>query len=195
MEQLINLAKKFILQPKVAWEIVKDDTTTAQQHLKNYLIPLTLIPVIATFIGHGFIGMGLIGPSLKWGLTEAVTIFIATIIGVYVSGFIIQKLGPTFEAQVSLDNAVKLVGFAYTPMLVAGILYIIPALGMLVGLAGLYSLYVLYTGFKPMTGVSEEKSTGYFIVSLITIIAVYIIIGIILGALFVTFGLGKAGLF
>jgi hypothetical protein len=195
MDQLINLAKKFILTPKDAWELVKDDTATAQQHIMNYLIPLTLIPTFATFIGHGFIGMGLLGPSLKWGLTEAVTIFISMILGVFVSGFIIQKLGPTFEANVSFDKAVKLVGFAYTPMLVAGILYIIPALGMLVGLAGLYSLYVLYTGFKPMTGVSEEKSTGYFIVSLIVIIAVYIIIAIILGGLFVTFGLGRAGLF
>ena len=155
MEQLINLAKKFILQPKDAWEVVKDETTTAQQHIMNYLIPLALIPTIATFIGHGFIGMGLIGPSLKWGLTEAVTIFIATIVGVFISGFIIQKLGPTFDTQVSFDKAVKLVGFAYTPMLVAGILYIIPALGIIVALAGLYSLYVLYTGFKPMTGVSE----------------------------------------
>ena len=195
MEQLINLAKKFILQPKDAWEIVKDETTTAQQHIVTYLIPLTLIPTIATFIGHGFIGMGLIGPSLKWGLTEAVMIFISTIVGVIVSGFVIQKLGPTFDIKVSFDKAAKLVGFAYTPMLVAGILYIFPTLGILVGLAGLYSLYVLYTGFKPMTGVSEEKSTSYFIVSLIVIIVVYIVIAIILGGLFATFTIGGAGLF
>lgn len=51
MEQLFNLVKKFILQPVEAWELVKDDSATAQQHLVNYILPLVIISSIATFLG------------------------------------------------------------------------------------------------------------------------------------------------
>lgn len=195
MEQLFNLVKKFILQPVEAWELVKDDSATAKQHLVNYILPLVIISSIATFLGHSFIGYGIVRPSFSWGLSEAVTTFVLLIAAIYVSGFIIQKLAPSFGTQVTFDKTIKLVGFSYTPVLVAGILNIFPALGILVALAGLYSLYVLYTGFKPMTGVSEDKSLNYFIVSIIVIIAVYFVLALILGALFITFGIGKAAIF
>ena len=68
MEQLINLAKKFILQPKEAWEIVKDDTATAQQHLDELSYSSDSDPDIATFIGHGFIGMGIDRSFIKMGI-------------------------------------------------------------------------------------------------------------------------------
>lgn len=194
MEQIINLVKKFILQPLEAWETVKDDSTTAQQHFVNYILPLVIISSVATFLGHSLIGYGIVSPSFSWGLSEAVTTFVSLIAAIYVSGFIIQKLATSFGTQVTFDKAVKLVGFSYTPVLLAGILNIVPALGILVLLAGLYSLYLLYTGFKPMTNVSEDKSLNYFIVSIIVIIAVYFVLVLVFGALFITFGLAKAGI-
>jgi len=192
MDKLINLAKQFILSPKEAWESVKDDTSTAQQHITSYVFPLALIPAIATFIGVGIIGYSFLGVrvhSMELGITQAVVSLLSTLLGVYISGFVISKLAPSFQTEVSLDKAVKLVGFSYTAMLVAGIFNIIPMLGIIVFIAGLYSLYVLYLGFKPMTNVTEEKSMGYFIVSIVVIILVYIVIGIVLAALFGALGM------
>lgn len=39
-----------------------------------------------------------------------------------------------------------------------------------------------------MTNVSEEKSVGYFLVSILVIILVYVVIGIILAAIFGAIG-------
>ena len=195
MEKLINLAKTFIINPKEAWEMVKDDESSAKDHIISYVLPLALIPAISTFIGLGFIGKGMFGASLAWGLSQGIISLISTVIGVFFSGFIIHILASSFETQVSLDKAVKLVGFAYTPLLVAGILNIVPILAMLLFLFGLYSLYVLYLGFKPMTGVKEEKSTGYFIVSIIVIIVAYMVIGFILGIIALAFGMSRMGAF
>jgi hypothetical protein len=55
-------------------------------------------------------------------------------------------------------------------MCVAGVLYLIPSLSFLVPLAGLYGLYILYTGMKPMLKVPEDKMMGYFIVCLLSIL-------------------------
>ena len=198
MKSIVNTAKQFIINPKLEWEVAKDDTNTAQQHVISYVLPLALISAIAIFIGVGLIGYRVLGyrvQSVSGGLAQAIMSLVSIVIGVYLSGFIIHKLAPTFNTTVSLDKAVKLVGFSYTAILLAGILNIFPPLAFFTFLGGLYSLYILYIGFKPMTNVSEEKSMSYFLVSLLVIVAVYFIIGLILAGIIGVFGFSTLGMF
>lgn len=198
MEGIINTAKQFILNPKLEWEVAKEDTTTAQQHIMTYVLPLALISAVAIFIGVGLIGYRVLGyrvQSVSGGLAQAIMSLASILIGVFLSGFVIHKLAPTFNTSVSLDKAVKLVGFSYTAMLLAGVLNIFPPLAFFTFLGGVYSLYILYLGFKPMTNVSEEKSMSYFLVSLLVIVAVYFIIGLILAGIIGMFGFRTFGAF
>jgi len=193
MDKLINLAKLFILQPREAWEEIKNDQSTAQQHITSYVLPLALIPAISLIIGYGLIGYSVFGvrvQSMNLGITQAIISILATVLGVFISGFIIHKLAESFQAEVSFDKAIKLVGFSYTAAMVGGIFNIYLPLAILAMICGIYSLYTLYIGFKPMTNVSEEKNTSYFIVSLIVIIGIYIILGIILTSIFGAVGMG-----
>lgn len=186
MKSIIDTAKQFILNPKAEWDVAKEDTSTAQQHVMTYVLPLALISAVAIFIGVGLIGYRVMGyrvQSVSGGLMQAIISLVSILIGVYLSGFVIHKLAPTFNTTISLDKAVKLVGFSYTAILLAGVLNIFPPLAFFTFLGGLYSLYILYLGFKPMTNVSEEKSMSYFIVSLLVIVAVYVIIGLILAGI------------
>lgn len=191
MQSIVNKAKQFILNPKMEWEIEKNNLTTSQQHVMSYVLPLALISAIAIFIGVGLIGYRVLGyrvQSISSGIAQAIVYLISVLIGVYLSGFIIHKLAPTFNTTVSLDKSVRLVGFSYTAILLAGILNIFPPLALFTFLGGIYSLYLLYLGFKPMTDVSEEKLTSYFIVSLLVIVGVYVVLGMILTAMIATFG-------
>lgn len=186
MKSIIDTAKQFILNPKAEWDVAKEDTSTAQQHVMTYVLPLALVSAVAIFIGVGLIGYRVMGyrvQSVSGGLMQAIISLVSILIGVYLSGFVIHKLAPTFNTTISLDKAVKLVGFSYTAILLAGVLNIFPPLAFFTFLGGLYSLYILYLGFKPMTNVSEEKSMSYFIVSLLVIVAVYVIIGLILAGI------------
>ena len=196
MDKIINTAKQFILNPKSEWDVVKEDNSTASQHVITYVLPLALISAVAIFIGVGLIGYRVLGyrvQSVSGGLAQAIMSLASILIGVYVSGFVIHKLAPTFDTTVSLDKSVKLVGFSYTAILLAGVLNIFPPLAFFTFLGGLYSLYILYTGFKPMTNVSDEKSTSYFIVSLLVIVGVYVIIGMILAGIIGVFGFTALG--
>jgi hypothetical protein len=84
-----------------------------------------------------------------------------------------------------MTNALKLAVYSMTPVWVAGILYIIPALGILALLAGLYGLYVLYLGFEaPMMDTPRERVLSYLVVSVVVIVALFIVVGLILGALY-----------
>ena len=196
MKSIISTAKQFIINPKIEWEVEKENTSTAQQHVMTYVLPLALITAVAIFIGTGLIGYRVLGyrmNSIGSGLAQAIISLVSIVIGVYLSGFVIHKLAPTFNTTVTLDKAVKLVGFSYTAVLLVGILNIFPPLAFFTFLGGLYSLYILYLGFKPMTNVSEEKSMSYFIVSLLVIVAVYVIIGLILVGFVAMLGLSAFG--
>jgi len=193
MEQIISKVKKILLQPKLAWEEIGVESITWEKMITTYVIPLTLIGAVASFIGYGLIGvsMGSFGfsASISWGIGQAIRFIVSALIGIFVSGAIISVLAPNFNTQVSLHDGVKLVGYAYTPFLVAGVIYVLPVLSPIIFLAGLYSLYQLYLGFKPVTKVTDDKHGSYFAVSLIVIIAIMVVASLILGSLMMLFGL------
>ena len=88
MEGIINTAKQFILNPKLEWEVAKEATTTAQQHVMTYVLPLALISAVAIFIGVGLIGYRVLGyrvQSVSGGLAQAIMSLASILIGVFLS--------------------------------------------------------------------------------------------------------------
>ncbi|PKQ69027.1 hypothetical protein BZG01_01600 [Labilibaculum manganireducens] len=191
IEYLIDRVKLVTLQPKEAWAKISDEQIDLKDFLLSYVLPLVLIPTIASFIGYGLIGLGSYFKvaSFSWGLHQAILAFLGAFLGVFISAFCIHKLATNFGTQVSLDNAIKLVAYSYTPIWLAGVFYILPSLTILALLAGLYSLYILYIGFVPITKVSEEKKTNYFIVSLILVIGVSVLVSFVIGVILISAGL------
>ena len=191
IDLLLNQIKLVIINPKEAWAKIKDEPTPSKDLVVTYMLPLVLIPTIASFIGYGLIGSNSYFKvsSIGWGFNQAILAFAGAFLGVFISAWCIHKLAPSFDTQASMNKTLKLVIYAYTPSWLAGVFYLIPALSILGWVAGIYSLYILYIGFKPITNVSEEKKTSYFIISLIVIIGVSLILSLILGAMLVSIGL------
>ncbi len=176
---LVDRAKNIILKPKEEWTLIDQEDTSIATLAATYLFPLALIPAIAAFIGYGVIGVSFLGPIPSWGLKMAIISFISTILGTYISAFVIDMLAPNFGSVKDLRKSMQLVVYAFTPVMLAGAFSAIPALGIL-GIVGLYGLYLLYIGIKPMMKTPDDKVTVYFVVSLLVIIAVYVIISAIL---------------
>ena len=179
-------AKNLLLAPAKEWQSI-DEEDVNSSHVLTYLLVLALIPAVAGFIGMGFIGLNVFGihsGSIGWGFRNAISSYLGIVGGAYISAFVIDFLADKFQATSSFNVAFKVVAYSYTPMCVAGVLYLIPSLSFLVPLAGLYGLYILYTGMKPMLKVPEDKMMGYFIVCLLSIV-VPMVLGAILAAIFV----------
>ena len=181
---LVDRAKNIILKPKDEWTVIDQETTSVSTLIATYLFPLALIPAIAAFIGYGVVGVAFFGPVLSWGVKQAIVSFITTIVGVYISAYIIDMLAPNFGSTKDFGKAFQLVVYSYTPVMLAGAFQAIPVLGLL-GIVGLYGLYLLYIGVKPMMKTPDDKVTSYFVVSLLVIIAVYFVLGAILTLIFI----------
>ena len=191
---IINRVKNILVTPKTEWVTIEAERLPSTQLLTSYLLLLALIPAAGQFIGLGLIGkstiLGFKTVGISFGLKGAITSYVTMVGGAYLAAWIINLLATSFGSEQNFDQAFALVVYAYTPMYIAGIFYIIPALGILASLAGLYGLYILYIGLQPMMKTPADKTVVYFIVSLVCLIVVSLvlttILGIILAAIFVT---------
>jgi hypothetical protein len=187
---LVERAKNILLAPAKEWDVIKGEQLTIVDMFTKYAMILAAIPAVAGFIGYSLIGISYgfgtfrvpIGTALVWAILQ----YILSVGGVFLIAFIMDALAPTFGCSKNLVAAVKIVVFSYTAAWVAGILNIIPSLGILVSLASIYSLYLMYMGLQKVKDVPKDKLVGYFVVTIIAAVIVFVVIGMIVGA--VAFG-------
>ena len=190
---LVERAKNIIVTPKTEWVAVANEEPNIQQILFGYVLPLALIPTIATVIGWGAIGI-LGFTSFSYGIAMGLVQLINAFLSVLIAGFVIDALATSFGSTKNLGKAIQLVAYSMTPIWVFGILNILPAIGWLSFLLGLYALFLIYLGLTPLMKTPEDKKAVYMIVSVIILIAVYWIITLILTSLLLTvFGLSLLG--
>jgi hypothetical protein len=191
---IVDRAKNIIMTPKTEWPVIAGEEPVAAQIVSGYVIPLALIPAVAAILGYGLIGRGMVS-SFTWGIAMAIIGFVVTLGGVFLTAFVIDFLAPNFGSQKNLGRAVQLVAYSYTPAWVAGILHIVPALGILVFIAGLYGFYIMYLGFPYTMKTPADKVVVYMVVSIIVLIIVYAVLTAILTAIvFGIFGLSALSL-
>ncbi len=187
---LVARAQGIILRPKEEWAKIKEEPSTIASLFTSYAVILAAVPAIAGFIGHAFVGFSVpVVGWIRWGIGRAflyaIFSYIFSLLGVYVIGMIINFLAPNFSSKKDNVQAMKLAIYSMTPAWVAGVLNIVPLLGILVAIASLYGLYLLYLGIStPLMETPKEKVLAYFVVIIIVSIVVMVIIGVILGAIF-----------
>ncbi len=186
---LVDRAKNIILKPDDEWNAIANEEPNIQQILLGYVLPLALIPTIAIIIGWGVVGtFGF--TSFTYGIAMGLVQLINAFLSVLIAAFVIDALAGSFGSQKNMGRAVQLVAYSMTPVWLAGILNIFPAIGWLGGLIGLYGLFLMYKGLAPMMKTPDDKKIGYLIVSIIILIVVYFVIAAILTAIFLAvFGL------
>jgi uncharacterized Zn finger protein (UPF0148 family) len=184
VQRIINI----ITKPKQEWEVIQKEIPETKKILTSYVIPLMLIPTVAQIIGLGLIGkkvgMGFWSVNYKsweWGLTTGITTFVAGLISLYVVALVVDLLAPSFGSEKNFGRSFQLVAYAWTPAWVAGVFHIIPALGIIATLAGIYGLVLLYMGIAPLKKTPADKVAVYFIISLLVVIVVSVVIALVLG--------------
>ncbi len=181
---IVERAKNIIMTPKTEWPVISSETPAVGEIMLNYVLPLALIPAIAHVIGYGVIG----GPLVSWSFTAGIAMglvsFLTAVVGVYVTSYVVDFLAPNFGSEKNLGRSVQLVAYSYTPGWVAGILYIIPVIGWLAGLASLYGLYLVYLGMPAVKKTPQDKVVPYLLVTILVVIVVYFVLGLILTPIF-----------
>jgi hypothetical protein len=195
---LVERVQKILLTPDTEWSVIAQETTPPGTLISGYVLPLAAIGAIAGLIGGSLVGQTLpfIGGTYRvpiaTGMVVAVFAVCMAVVGVFVLSVIINALAPTFGAQKDSAQALKVAAYSFTPAWVAGVLQIVPALGVLAILGALYGLYLLYLGLPRLMRAPQDKAVGYVAVVVVCAIVTSIVIGVVTGAI-VAAGAGTIG--
>jgi len=190
MNNLIARIQAILIKPKEEWVKIKAESTPVMTLFMKVVIPLAAIPAVAQFIGLGLIGrrilsFGVYRYPLGTALFQSILWYVLSVVSVYVAGFVVNALAPSFGSKQNLENAMKLVVYSMIPGWIAGVLHLLPALSVLVIIASLYGLYILYLGFQtPMMETPQDKVVPYLVVSILVVVGLMIVVSVVIGAIF-----------
>ncbi len=180
-KKIWNRIKMIITQPSEEWGKIAAEPNDQNEIITKYAIPIIALGAITTFIGKASMEVY----SVYDGFMLAITYFISTLAGLYISAIIVSELAPNFESQKDYTASLKLIVYSATAGLAAAVIAALhPGLSF-IGLFGLYSIYLFWIGLPKILGTPEDKKVGFVLISALVILAVTFIINFILQSIFV----------
>jgi len=174
---LVNRVKGLLVQPKSEWQVIDGEPATVGSLYMGYIVPLALIPALC-----GAIRVGRYAPG--FGLRYGITYYVVHLISPFVLALIIDALAPTFGGQKNQIQALKVAAYAATPFWISGIFLLVPFLGILTLIGGLYGLYLLYLGLPVLMKSPQDRAMGYTVITIIAEIVVWWVLIVFLAGLF-----------
>ena len=181
---IVDRVKNILLAPKAEWPRIAEEAATVQSIYMGYVVILAAIGPIAIALRMGLIGA-----------TVAVISYGVGLVVTYLLALIVDALAPTFGGEKNFIQSLKLTAYSYTAAWVAGIFQLIPGIGGIIGLiAAIYSFYTFYLGVPVLKKTPAEKAVVYTIVVVICGIALGVVLGGVLMALFAGGAMGMMGM-
>lgn len=167
---IVDRAKAIILTPKEEWPVIEVEAASVGGLYKSYAMILAAIPALAMLIGGQVFGFGGFGfsfrPTLASALSTAVVQYVFSLVGIFLIALVIDYLAPHFGGTSNRIQAFKVAVYSGTAGWLAGVAYLVPSLAILV-FAGLYSLYLLYTGLPILMKAPGDKAMVYTVVTIV----------------------------
>jgi hypothetical protein len=113
----------------------------------------------------GMIGIGFVRTAVSAAVSWALGL-----LGLWVAAIAIEHLAPSFGSRSSTVQALKLVVYASTPVWIAGMLTLIPILGVLLVIAVLYAVYLFYVGLPIVMDTPADRVVPYMLTSAVVVI-------------------------
>lgn len=179
---ITDRVKNILTKPAAEWDRIEAEKTTIPDLYKNYAALLAVLPPVALFIktsiygyGSGIGGMTLRTP-IGYGIGVAISSYIIGLIAIGALAVIVDFLAPKFGGQANQINAFKLSVYSMTAAWLAGACLVIPVVGGLLSLAGLYSLYLFYLGVPKLMKCPQSNAAIFTVVALVVNAIVMMII-------------------
>lgn len=174
-ERIVNL----IVRPHKEWSAILSEQNTPLQLFLKYFLPLLAIPVFALVIGYALVGkssgdahFSILIKGWQIGFQKALTYAISTPVALFLSALLIDYLAPVFRSSRAPERSMILVIYSWTPVLLAGVFYFIPAFGFMFYPAVIFAFVVMWHGLPVMKQTPDASRTAYFLAMVIVIVCV-----------------------
>lgn len=172
---LIGRIRGLLLDPETAWQAVKSESDAIPDLLRKVVFKLAAVPAAAHFLGWWVI-------AGFWGsLARAALFYALSIALVWAVSRIIGLLAAPFGAEEDEPGCFKVAAYSLTPWFLAGALYLVPPLMILVPIAGMAGFFLLTRGLPAVLGVPAERAMSIAILVSIAMFLLFVLIGHLTG--------------
>lgn len=163
MSPLFARATAIVFRPRTTWRRIAVETTSARALVFGYVVPLAAIGPLATYIALRVTGVRIAADrvyhaSVATALAESLTSYGFALGGVALVTLIIAGLSPRFGVSRSLDRALRVVAYAFTPVWIAGATLLVPALTPTLLVAAAYAVVLLALGIETVLGAARGRA-------------------------------------
>jgi hypothetical protein len=169
-------ATNIVMKPAAEWSTIASESATVQELLIGYAAPLSAIGAICRFLGYSFVSAVGYRIAIVASFSSALVGWVLGLVACYVAAMVIERLAPQFKSNGNTVQALKLVVYAFTPVWLAGVLSLVPALSPIAIIAALYAIYLFYLGLPKLMDTPESQVIPYMAVSAVVIIVVSLLL-------------------
>lgn len=176
-----------MFNPRKQWQTIAALSDEKIKRLLPYPILMALLPPVALYIGTTQVGWTVVGEDVV-RITEASAIplvvlsYIALLGAVVIIGLMINWMSETYQTEAFPIKGVVLMGYACTPIFLAGACAVYPIwwLDIVLGtVAAIYTIYLIYTAIPIMMHVPWDR--GFLYASAVFMIALVYVVVILVG--------------
>ena len=178
LSQIVKRTGNLLVKPADEWQIISREHSPRHKIIARYALPYIIAIAAANFLGSLIFSP--FGFSFLYLLLDTVSAFAIPFAMIHIAAFIINMLSGIFNSKKDIDSAFNLVIYAFTASWLSLILSgLFPGLHVVIFIAGLYWIYIFWTGISIMMDTPESHKISYVIVAVLIILCCEIILSII----------------
>jgi hypothetical protein len=168
-----------LLEPRAEWAVIEAEADSVRALMLRWVMPLAAIGPLAKLIGSQLFGYNQYGadirPPISTALTECVVSYVLSLGAVYLLSRMISALSTYFGGREHRTQAMKVAAYGGTAAFIAGGFQLFHWLEWAEA-AGLYSLYLIFTGLPILMHVTRRKAFIFTVVTVLGAIGLTIVL-------------------
>jgi hypothetical protein len=174
---LVVRLRNFGLSPVGEWKALHRESTTFNDMLGNFALPLIGLVTIATFVSHLINQQAFI---LELALKKAVLVFVALLGALFLSWYVVSRLLKFFQFVASGELAAKLVIYSSGPLYVISFVTALVPEVFFIQILAFYGFYLAWLGVRDIAGPGQHRKLLFSVVVGTMVLGLPILIRIVL---------------
>jgi hypothetical protein len=169
--------KGLVVNPVAEWQKIHRESTTFNDILGNFALPLIGLVALGTFLSHMINQQAFI---FEFALKKAIMIFSALFGGTFLSWFLVYRMMKYFRMVTSRELAAKLTIYSSAPLYLVSLISVLIPEFFFVHIFVFYSLYLCYIGVRGPAGPPPERQLGFALFVFVALVIVPYLLRIVL---------------
>lgn len=187
---MFKRVRRLVVSPVSEWAVISGEKTAIRTVVINYLLILLLIPAVSLILGWEFVGktetyFQITTSTRGWdiGLHKAIVYTVTTLITIFASALVIDRIAPAFRVKKNFGNHLRLIIYSWTPVLISGVFYLVPSLSFMILAGFAYAFVLLYYGLDPVINPPGAGKTAFFVSIVAVVLSCYALTYVIIKGL------------